>query len=136
MIPVLNKTSLSKSFCSLGSGFQRTIYDASEVLPGLSIFWSIWNDRLCKIVVDVASKVFWCFWTLSWIIMFTPSNLRITFGFINVMWTTRTVSFILFLFFKGNKDGLFLVFHVITILKLLLMNFWNFLRKIFVSFKR
>ena len=61
-------------------------------------------------MVDVASKVFWWFWIFSWIIMFFPSNFRITFGFTNVTWTTRTISFIdntdlqLFLSFKGNNE--------------------------------
>ena len=45
-------------------------------------------------MVDIASKVFWWFWTFSWIIMFLPSNFRITFGFTNVTWTTRTIYFI------------------------------------------
>ena len=36
--PFLNKTSLSKSFCSLRSGFQRAIYDASKFFLVLAFF--------------------------------------------------------------------------------------------------
>ena len=45
-------------------------------------------------MVDVVLKVFSWFWTFSWIIMLIPSNFRIMFGFTNVTWTTRTISFI------------------------------------------
>ena len=41
MAPFLNKTILSKSFCSLRSGFQRTIHDAAKfflVLPFFGAF--------------------------------------------------------------------------------------------------
>ena len=107
------------------------------VLLGFSIFWSIWNDSSCKTVVDVASKMFWWFWTFSWIIKFIPSNFCITFGFNNVRWTTIIIPFIgdtrflIVSIFKGNKDFLFLVFHVLTSLKLLLVNSWNFIKKCF-----
>ena len=36
--PFLNKTSLSKSFCSLRLGFQRAIYDASKFFLVLAFF--------------------------------------------------------------------------------------------------
>ena len=36
--PFLNKTSISKSFCSLRSGFQRAILDASNFFLVLAIF--------------------------------------------------------------------------------------------------
>ena len=38
MTPFLNKTSLSKPFCSLRSGFQRAIYDDSKFFLVLAFF--------------------------------------------------------------------------------------------------
>ena len=38
MTPFLSKTSLSKSFCSLRSGFRRAIYDASKFFLVLAFF--------------------------------------------------------------------------------------------------
>ena len=81
-------------------------------------------------MVDVASQMSWWLWTFSWIIMFIPSNFCITFSFTNVTQTTRTIPFIDNTRF-GNKDRIFLLFHVITILKLLLVNLWNFFKKCF-----
>ena len=100
-------------------------------------FWSIWNNSPCKAVVDIISKVFRLFWTFSQIIMFIPLNFCITLGFTNVTWTPRTISLICntrcitFFLFKENKDGMFLVFHVIATLKPLLVNLWNFFKKCF-----
>ena len=69
--------------------------------------------------------------------MFIPSNFCIMFGFTNVTLTTRIIpfidntQFIIVFSFKGNKYRIFLVFQVITILKLLLVNLWNFFKKCF-----
>ena len=51
VIPFLNKTSLSKCFCLLGSGFQRAIYDASKFFLVLAFFgaFEMENfDRACN----------------------------------------------------------------------------------------
>ena len=58
MTPFLNKTSFSKSFCLLRSGFQSAIYDASKFLLVVAIFGAFKMTAHVKIKVDVASKVF------------------------------------------------------------------------------
>ena len=136
MTPFLNKTSLSKSFSLLRSGFQRLIYDASKFVLVLAFFWSICNDSPCKTIVHVVLKVYSWFWTFIWIIMFIQSNFCIWFGFNNVMLTTRTNSFTdntwftKFLSFKGNKDHIFLIsryYHSETVV----IEFVKFLHKMF-----
>ena len=82
------------SLIALCDTIYKWLYDGSKFLLVLAFFGGIWNDSPCKRVVDVVLKVFWWFWTFSWIIMFIPSNFRITFGFTNVTWSTRTISFI------------------------------------------
>ena len=117
--PFLNNESILSIFFFVKIRFSESNIWWFYILFGLSIFWSIWNDSPCKTLVDVASKLWW-FWTLLYI-----SNFYITSGFTNVTWTRRTISFIDNTWFvrnKETKDRIFLVFHVISILKPLFVN--------------
>ena len=64
----LLKWSLSQVFfIDFGSDFQRAIYDFYKFFV---VFWSIWNDSPCNVVVNAASKVFPWFWTFPFHLTF------------------------------------------------------------------
>ena len=107
MTPFLNKSGLSKTFCSFRTGFQRAIYHASNLVVAY-FFWSIWYDSQFKTVIGVTLKVSRWFWTFIWIIMLIPYNFCITFGFTKVMSTTRTIPFRTIIFIFSMKQGLYI----------------------------
>ena len=120
----LIKPSLLKSSCYLRSGFQRPMCDASKFFLVLGSFGAVEMTAHIKQWLMLSRWL----WTFSWIMMFIPSNFYITFGFTNVTWTTRTIPFIdnimtynRFYLLKEIKI-MFVAFHVITTLKLLLVN--------------
>ena len=120
----LIKPSLLKSSCYLRSGFQRPMCDASKFFLVLGSFGAVEMTAHIKQWLMLPRWL----WTFRWIMMFIPSNFYITFGFTNVTWTTRTIPFIdnimtynRFYLLKEIKI-MFVAFHVITTLKLLLVN--------------
>ena len=117
VIPFLNNESILSFFFLWRSGFQRAIYGDFIFFLVLAFFGAF------EMIAHVK----------HWLMLLPScdgselyiSNFYITSGFTNVTWTRRTISFIDNTWFVRNKETknrIFLVFHVISILKPLFVN--------------